>query len=337
MRRSQLISPRTRRSRRGPTPRASGGWIRTAFEVGDKCEFGPQERTPRGFAGPDNAPYNQVINGDKYLLQEMWSNNDNGCVQTTSNTSNPLPLPQVNLTQFSSTVSGNVGSHKAVSVHVLLLRATEDGTAVTVASNSTISSASDGSWSVRLQHPVGDDRDEINIDYGAGGPENDVILTGNGGNPFTESGWTGWTALDQGSDLTDAGGPSLTLGPCFQTGVLTATLNGAPIMGPHGEIPTDYCNTQTDTATIDTPPTGKSSVVTASTNDNRAFGPPNFPTPPNRDGALVKLTVPVGEPDAVSPFFSQLPFTPSGLAMCAADVELRQVSCQGLVPGETYT
>ena len=314
------------------------GWMDpNGFEVGDKCEFGPQEGTPVGFAGPDNSPYNQVINGNKYLLQTMWSNNDNGCVQTTSNTSNPLPLPQVNLTQYSRVVSGNVGGAHAVSVHVSLIRAGEDGSPVTVASNSTISSASDGSWAVTLQRPVGDDRDEIDVDYGAGGPQNDVILTGNGGNPYNEAGWTGWTALDQGSALTNAGGSSLSLGPCFQTGVLTATLNGAPIMGPHGEIPTEYCSTQTDVATIPTPATGRASVVTASTNDNRAFGPPNFPTPPNPKGALVKLTVPVGEPDAASSFISPLPFSPTGLAKCAADVELRQVSCQGLIPGAAYT
>ena len=315
------------------------GWMDpNGFEVADKCEFGPQEGTPIGFAGPDNSPYNQVINGNKYLLQTMWSNNDNGCVQTTSSTSNPLPLPQVNLTQYGRVVSGNIGSAHAVSVHVSLIRAAEDGSSVTVASNSTISSASDGSWSLTLQHPVGDDRDEIDIDYGgAGAPQNDIILTGNGGDPYNEAGWTGWTALDQGSNLTNAGGSSLSLAPCFQTGVLTATLNGAPIMGPHGEIPTDFCSTQTDVATIPTPATGASSVVTASTNDNRAFGPPNLPTPPNPKGALVKLTVPVGEPDAVSPFISPLPFTASGLASCAADVELKQVSCDGLVPGETYT
>ena len=54
----------------------------------------------------NGSPYNQVINGDKWLLQEMWSNNNDGCVQSTGSTSNPLPLPQVNLTQFSGAVSG---------------------------------------------------------------------------------------------------------------------------------------------------------------------------------------------------------------------------------------
>jgi hypothetical protein len=318
-------------------PEGIGYMDPNGFESADKCEFGPQEGTPLGFA-PNGSPYNQLINGHQYLIQEMWSNNDNGCVQRTSLNGNPLPLPQVNLTQYRRVVSGNVGSAHAVSVHVAMIRAGADGSPVTVASNSTISSASDGSWSLTLQHPVGDDRDEIDIDYGgAGAPHNDVILTGNGGDPYNEAGWTGWTALDQGSDLTNGGGSSLGLGPCFQTGVLTATLNGAPILGPHGEIPTDFCSTQTDVATIPTPATGRTSVVTASTNDNRAFGPPNLPTPPNVLGALVKLTVPVGEPDAVSPFISPLPFQPSGLATCAADVELRQVACQGLVPGETYT
>ena len=54
-----------------------------------------------------------------------------------------------------------------------------------------------------LPRAVGDDRDEIVVEYGAGGPtpSKQAILTGNGGNPFTESGWTGWTDLDNGTRL----------------------------------------------------------------------------------------------------------------------------------------
>ena len=53
----------------------------------------------------------------------MWSNDDNGCVQTTGATDTGLPLPQVNLTQFSNVVTGNIGSATAgVDVKVSVIR-----------------------------------------------------------------------------------------------------------------------------------------------------------------------------------------------------------------------
>ena len=46
------------------------GWVDpNGYEVGDKCEFGPQHGTPLGFA-TDGSPYDQVINGHQYLLQD---------------------------------------------------------------------------------------------------------------------------------------------------------------------------------------------------------------------------------------------------------------------------
>ncbi len=329
-------------------PEGVGYMDPNGYEVGDKCEFGPQRGNPLGFAA-NGSPYNQVINGHQYLLQEMWANADNGgnpdCVQSTTNTSTPLPLPQVYLRQFSPTVSGNL-EHAVggVGVTVSLLRADASGAPVTVAQAAT-TTASNGTWSVSLApHAIGDDRDELDIDYsGAGAPStgHQVILTGNGGNPFTESGWTGWTDLDNGSFLTNdpsLGGPSLTLAPCFQTGVLAVTLNGATVSGPHGESPTDFCNTQTDSATMPlTANVTAGNTLTGSSLDNRAFSPPDGPTP-NPVGALVNLTVPVGEPDATSLFISPLAyFTPSGFPTCAADLEARVVSCSGLVAHANYT
>ncbi len=71
-------------------PEGVGYMDPNGYEIADKCEFGPQRGTPLGFAGPDHAPYNQVINGHKYLIQEMWANHDNNdnanCVQSTTNT-----------------------------------------------------------------------------------------------------------------------------------------------------------------------------------------------------------------------------------------------------------
>ncbi len=312
------------------------------FEVADKCEFGPQRGTPLGFAGPDNSPYNQVINGHKFLIQEMWSNDDNGCVQATSKTSNPLPLPQVFLKQFSPSVSGNIGhATSGVGVRVSVLRMGANGNPVQVASGTGTTSAS-GHWSLSLQHPVGDDRDEIDVDYsgaGAPSPNQQVILTGNGGNPFTESGWTGWTAMDNGTAVTNSGGPQVQIAPCFQTGVLQATINGSMITPPHGdEGLVDFCSTQTDVASIPlSSPVTAAKALTVSSNDNRAFQDPNLTAVPNVVGGLVKLTVPVGEPDSVSTFQSPLIFTPGGFPTCSADLEGRSVSCSGLVPSHSYT
>src|SRR5262249_55086862 len=50
------------------------------FEVADKCE-NPEDGVPLGFA-PNGSPYNQVINGHQYLIQDMWSNAVTGCVQS---------------------------------------------------------------------------------------------------------------------------------------------------------------------------------------------------------------------------------------------------------------
>jgi hypothetical protein len=328
-------------------PEGVGYMDPNGFEVGDKCEFGPQLGTPLGFA-PDGSPYNQVINGHKYLTQEMWANRDNSnnpdCVQATTNTTNPLPLPQVHLTQFSPTVSGNIEHHTAgVSVTVTLLRVKDSGAPVPVASGST-TTAGDGSWSVSVGgHAVGDDRDVILIDYSGAGapmPAQEQILTGNGGNPFTESGWTGWTAMDNGSLLTNTQGvqglapPTITLEPCFQTGVESYSAGG--VAG--SESPTDFCDTTTDAATAPlkaavTP----GEAVTWSSVDDRAFTPLSDPNP-NLTGALVTLTVPAGEPDSASSFSNPFLAIPQGgFPACTGDLEAKTVTCTGLVPGETYT
>src|SRR5438270_4743305 len=193
------------------------GWMDSnGFEVGDKCDVGPQVGTPLGFA-PDGSPYNQVINGHQYVLQEEWANvdssGDSDCVQATTTTSNQLPLPQVNLRQFNPIVAGNVNAAPGggIGVQVSVLRTGPSGNPLVVARAST-TTAVNGNWSVSLgRHAPGDDRDEIVVDYSGAGapvPHHQVIMTGNGGNPFTEAGWTGWLAMDAGSaQRTGAGGP----------------------------------------------------------------------------------------------------------------------------------
>ena len=113
-------------------------------------------------------------------------------------------------------------------MNVRLVRGAGGGQPLTVATGSG-TTAANGSWTAHLSgaHAVGDDRDEILVATRVATRRTATsILTGNGGNPFTLSGWTGWTALDQGNALTNhdralGGKPSLSVGPCFQVGVLT--------------------------------------------------------------------------------------------------------------------
>jgi hypothetical protein len=315
------------------------GWMDpNGNEVSDKCETGPQLGVPLGFA-PDGSPYNQVINGDEYLLQEEWANSDAGgnddCVQASNTTASTLPLPQVNLRQFDPLVTGNVNraSGGGIHVRVSIIRANGLGFPVSAARATTTTKA-DGSWSVWLwPHAPGDDRDEIDVDYwgpGAPQPGHQVILTGNGGNPFTEAGWMGWTAMDAGSDLTRS---SLALAPCFQAGALSFSFDGAA----QPQSPGDYCNTETDVATVSTAPVDRADAVSWTSVDNRAFDGPGSDTP-NLFGGLVSLTVPVGEPGSVSLASTPLAgFTPGGFPSCEADLALQSVACTGLVPGAKYT
>jgi hypothetical protein len=283
------------------------GWMDpNGFEVADKCEFGPVLGTALGQAA-NGADFNQLINGHQYLIQEMWSNDDAGCVQQTALTASPLPLAQVNLGQFGSAVSGNIGTANAVHVTVSLVRA---GT--TVMSASTVSDAS-GAWSASLApFSVGDDRDEIDVAYDQadpGAPPDDTILTGNGGDPNDEAGWTGWGDIDTGTSLAPDGS-AVAIFPCFQTGVLALAVNGTG-------TPVGVCDTESDVSV--TPlSVGAGDAVTMHTNDNRAF------SPDNGNGALVDLGIALGEPGGAFP-------------TCNADLEPGNVTCSGLVPGATYT
>jgi hypothetical protein len=54
-------------------------------------------------------------------------------------------------------------------------------------------------------------------------------------------------------------------------------------------------------------------------------------------GALVKMTVELGEPRSVSALHNEaVPFSPSGIPTCTADLRLGTVSCSGLVSGARY-
>jgi hypothetical protein len=286
------------------------GWLDpTGFEVADKCES-PEQGTPLGYA-PDGSPYNQLIAGHEYLIQDMWSNAASGCVQQSTATSSALPLHTVDLRQYSSSVRGSLGVARSAPVRIILDR----GPAI-VASAAT-STRADGTWGpVRLRsaggapHALGDDRDTLVISYGnsPGAPSPDVISTGDGGNPLSQSGFTGWQLLDSGTEVF---GREVMIAPCSQTGVITLRV-GSSLTEP----PAELCGTETDSATVPTPPIGPRTRVTLSSEDNRTASP----LTPN--GALVDLTIPLSE---------------YGLPTCTAYLRTESVTCGGLTPGNRYT
>jgi hypothetical protein len=296
------------------------------FEVADKCEFGPQEGTPLGFA-PDGSPYNQVINGHQYLLQDMWSNTAAGCVQGSTDSSSPLPLHTVSLRQFSSSVSGNLPVGSRVPVAVELIRS---NTLVAAASATT---RSNGNWGpVQLRsssgapHAVGDDRDRLVVAYGLSviTPTLDLIETGDGGNPFAEGGYTGWFDLDHGYAVHSH---QVVLGPCGQTGVLSLRV-GASLTQP----PAELCSTESDAAVVPTRRIGPGTPLTMTSQDNRAA------SALEPDGALVKLTVALGEPGSIAAIGNdQILFNPTGFPTCSAFLRIRAVRCSGLVARARYT
>jgi hypothetical protein len=217
-----------------------------------------------------------------------------------------------------------------VSVTVTLVRA---GTLVAGVRTTT---RADGSWGpVDLRSLTraaaagfGDDRDKVFVAYGAGGPPSETILTGNGGNPFTESGWTGWFDLDHGYAVAAGfGSGGVLIGPCFQTGVLELTIGRA--LAPS---PVSQCGTETDVSIVHTGSIAPGAAVRLESSDNRGV------TARNPNGALVSLSVPLGEANAASLLDNrQLLFRPSGFPTCTANLRSERVSCSGLVPGTRYT
>ena len=300
------------------------GWMDpNGLEVADKCESGGEQGTPLGFAA-DGSPYNQLIDGHEYLFQDMWSNAASGCVQSSSATDSALPLRTISLSQFSPFVSGSLGAARRASVAVGLIRG---GDLVATAHTRT---RANGAWGpVKLRsrrgapHAVGDDREGVVIIYDNSLASADLIATGDGGNPFTEGGYTGWFDLDHGFAV---GNDSVVLGPCGQTGVLSLRV-GSKLTQP----PAQLCSTEAGAALIPTPAIGLGTRVTMSSEDNRAdsFLQPN--------GALVKLSVSLGEPRSLPTAPNRrLKFLPTGLPQCTALLRVESVHCTGLVPGARY-
>jgi hypothetical protein len=309
------------------------GWMDpNGFETADKCEIGPQQSAPLGYAS-DGSPYNQVIDGHQYLIQDIWSNARGGCVAASTTAASTPGLHTIYLRQFSPRVSGTIGSdsaHGRFPVVVLLARA---GSPVASAQTRTRANGTWGPVTLRgahgQPHAVGDDRDQMEILYGASAasPNPDFIETGDGGNPFTESGYTGWFALDHGNAVITSGRHSAVLvGPCAQTGVLSLRIGGR-LTGS----PVDLCQNAADAAVVPASRIGPGTPVTLTSSDNRG----EYLLAPN--GALVSMTVPLGEPNSVPAVAdSQLTSPVGGFPTCTAFLRIRTVRCTGLVPGARY-
>jgi hypothetical protein len=306
------------------------GWMDpNGFETADKCENGPQQGVPLGYAS-DGSPYNQLINGHPYLIQDVWSNTRSGCVQNSTSVGSIPALHSIVLRQFSASVSGSLGAARRVPVVVAIARA---GEPVALADGVT---RADGSWGpLTLRgrdgrpHAVGDDRDVIETLYGVSrsSPAPDLIETGDGGNPFTEAGFTGWFDLDHGYAVhSGSGHTQFIIGPCGQTGVLTLRIGAS--LAPS---PTEQCETETDAAPITVGRVGPGTPVTMTSEDNRG----GYALEPN--GALVRMTVALGEPGSITAVANnQLAVTPTGFPTCTAFLRIRTVRCSGLVPGARY-
>jgi hypothetical protein len=309
------------------------GWMDpNGFETADKCETGPQQGTPLGYAA-DGSPYNQVINGHQYLIQDIWSNARGGCVAASTAVASTPGLHTIDLRQFSPQVRGSIGVDRARGRFPVVIILARGGNPVATAQTRT---RADGSWGpVTLRgpdgrpHAVGDDRDQIEILYGTsrGSPSPDFIQTGDGGNPFTESGFTGWFALDHGNAIISSGRGSVVLvGPCTQTGLLSLRVGAALT-----ESPVDLCQMALDAAVVRVPHVSAGIPVTLTSNDNRG----EYLLSPN--GALVSMTVALGEPDSVPAVSdSQLASPVGGFPTCTAFLRIRSVRCTGLVPGARY-
>lgn len=222
-------------------------------------------------------------------------------------------------------MSGSDGLRLAgVAVRVSLLRA---GRLIASAAGFTRIGGAWGPLTLRGRHGalhgVGDDRDLLVVAHGPGGPAPELIATGAGGNPFTESGFTGWGDLDSGYRVAVG---SAQISPCFQVGLLTLRVDGQPT------APTALrCNGDSDSATIDTGRLPAGATLTLTSVDNRA------PSALDPSGALVAMTIALGQAGAVGELANHhVPFAPGGQPTCTANLASQTVTCAGLVPHQRY-
>ncbi len=107
---------------------------------------------------------------------------------------------------------------------------------------------------------------------------------------------------------------------------------GLKVGGVATPPPIELCETESDIAVLHTGRIGPGTPVTMSSQDNRAV------SADNPAGALVKLTVSLGEPDSVPAIANpNVLLVQTGFPTCTADLQAQSVSCDGLVPGALYT
>ena len=94
--------------------------------------------------------------------------------------------------------------------------------------------------------------------------------------------------------------------------------------------PIPLCGTESDVATVPTGRIGLGTPVTLTSEDNRAV------SPGEPGGALVSLSVTLGEPGALSGPDGQSGPMASGFPACTAFLRIRSVRCTGLEPGGRY-
>lgn len=171
---------------------------------------------------------------------------------------------------------------------------------------------------------MGDDRELLSVTYGRGrgAPAPELISTGDGGDPFSESGYTGWFDLDNGVSVDPR---DVQVSPCGQVGVLSLRVGGRLT-----EPPAERCSTETDIATLPTAVNGPATRTVLSSEDNRA------PSPLTPRGALVKLTVAAGEPGGLPAQAAGASAPSSDFPTCTAYLRIGAARCAGLVPRRRY-
>ena len=186
-------------------PEGTGGWTRTGSRSPTSARPGRRHGEPLGYA-PDGSPYNQLINGHEYDIQEMWSNAAKGCEQSARRPPRRPAAPGRLHAPVLALVSGSIGERQGRDVRSasLLIRAgafVAEAAAVTRAGASRADAARPARRRARRSATTAT---SWSSNYGNGGPAPDLIATGGGGNPFTEAGYTDWFDLDTGFALGPA-------------------------------------------------------------------------------------------------------------------------------------
>jgi PKD repeat protein len=88
----------------------SGYMDSTGYEIADECEFTFEPEIPATGGGN----YNQLVNGSQYLIQEIWSDQEDGCEQGEATTASAsIAAPRTVRTRSPVTLSATLASGSA--------------------------------------------------------------------------------------------------------------------------------------------------------------------------------------------------------------------------------